>query len=195
MKYFWRMVGLNLISFFVIVGAVLIIIGIIVIAFVVAVPLGFISLIPMIPIGFMVILMLGNSFILAERALVVRNAGVFNAISEGFNLFMANKVNNFILFLINLGLGIAVFICTMIILLIIAIPFIALGLFTGPGWIIGLVIGIPIFLLIMLPFSGFLGAVFEGINTLFYFRLVEPQGIQPDQPDSPYQPNPPYQSA
>ncbi|HQL24855.1 MAG TPA: hypothetical protein PKY95_10605, partial [candidate division Zixibacteria bacterium] len=59
-------------------------------------------------------------------------------------------------------------------IVVMAIPFVLLAMSSSAGLIAALAIGIPLFWLVSLPAGGFLGAVFETMYTLFYFRLLEP---------------------
>ncbi len=174
--YFWRFLGITIAGFLAAAAAVFVFVMIVVLMFVLNVFLGILSLLVVIPLGFFTVLFISNVFALAERALVIRDIDIGDALSEGYYLFMNNKVPNLIIFLLYIVLVIAISVGVMIILAILAVPFYFMATHTPFGLIGSLAVGIPVFLAVSLPVSGFLGASFEAMYTLFYFRLVEPAG-------------------
>ena len=177
-RFFWRFVGLTILEIFVMIVGAVVTIGPVVVAFFIHWAAGALALMVMLPLGFFLMVMTLNTFFLASRAMVVRDVGIGDALEEGWRLFHANKGSNIVIFLLYFLLTIACAVGAVIIFVIIGAPFVLLALTGTKGLIIALAVGIPVFLLLSLPISGFLGAAFEAMYTLFYFRLVEPAGVQ-----------------
>jgi len=115
-----------------------------------------------------------TTFSLAFRALVVRDATVTDALAEGFDLLRRNKMSCLVIAVINFVLGVVTFLAVMLVVVVLVIPFLAISALSDAGLAVSLLVGIPLFWLVTLPISGYLGAVFEAIYTIFYFRLYEP---------------------
>ncbi len=186
-SFLWRFLGLSIVGLVVAAVLILALVLPIVLLFAASKVIGLLSLLPALPVFFCLALALTNVFMLAERALVVRNVSISDAISEGYHLFMNNKLSNLIIFLLYILLSIAIAIGVTIIFAVLATPFVAMGLISTAGLVAALVFGIPLFLVLSLPVSGFLGAAFESMYTLFYFRLVEPhpQTVMTATPGNP----------
>jgi len=113
-------------------------------------------------------------FQLAYRAMVVRDIPIAAALREGLGLLGRYPGPCAILFLLHVGLYIVTAMIAAGAIVVMAIPFVLLAMSSSAGLIAALAIGIPLFWLVSLPAGGFLGAVFETMYTLFYFRLLEP---------------------
>lgn len=174
--YFWRYIGINILVIIAgIVGSIALI-GPIVLLFIISLPLGFLSLIVIFPVFFFFVFALSTISTLAERAMVIRNIRITDALQEGYDLFWKNKVHSLIIFLLYLALSIGIALGLMVVFGIMSIPFVLVASASTIGLIMALAVGLPILMIIMLPVSGFLGTAFEAMYTIFYIRLVEPQG-------------------
>ncbi len=183
-RFFWRMLFLGILVTFAIIALMVAIAIPVGLAFAAWVPLGILVLLLAIPFAFLGIAAINNVFALAARAVIVRDTDIGSALEEGYDLLRMFFWPNVIVFLIYLGLTILISIGTLIIFSVIAIPFVLIAMQSTTAFVISLIVGIPLFLLVSLPLSGFLGAAFESIYTLFYFRLVEPTG-RPEPPSPP----------
>ncbi len=185
--FFWRYIGINLLV--IIVGglASIALIGPVVLLFIISVPLGVLSLILIIPVFFFFILALSTISTLAERAMVIRDIDITSALQEGYDLFWKNKIHSLVIFLLYLVLVIGIALGLLAIFAIMSVPFILIASASTAGLIMALAIGLPILMIIMLPVSGFLGSAFEAMYTIFYIRLVDPQGVssEPAQTSTP----------
>jgi len=176
LDFFWRYIGINILVIMIglVVGAALI--GPPVLCFIINPILGFLSLLFFIPVFFIFILTISSISILAERAMVIRNISIVDALQEGMDLFWKNKIHSLIIFLLYIALVIGLALGLMVVFGLISIPFVLIASTSTIGLIMALAIGLPILMVIMLPVSGFLGTAFEAMYTIFYIRLVEPQG-------------------
>jgi hypothetical protein len=174
LRYFPRFLGINLLLFLGIGFGMFVLIMLIVAAFMIHPALGVLAIMILIPVMFCLIWFFSNVFMLAERAMVVRDVGIEAGLREGYLLFRRNLLPNLVIFLITLGLSMAIAFGVMIIALMFAIPFALVVANSDSGLLLALIIGIPVFAVVSLPISGYLGAVFESLYTMFYFRLVEP---------------------
>jgi hypothetical protein len=115
----------------------------------------------------------------ALREIVVRRTGIFASFGGGYRVFRRNVGRSLLVWLINLGLGIAVTIAVLIGLgivgLVLFLPTIALAFAELPtaALITGIVAGV-ILLPILLVVSGATGAFFHSYWTLAYLRLTAP---------------------
>lgn len=128
-----------------------------------------------IPIIMALVFVLETIFGLAYRAMVVRNINIGDALTEGYTLLLRQPLSCLAMFALIVGLWILIAICETILVTVIGLPLYLAADAAGIGLVPILLIGVPLFLLISLPVAGFLGAVFEAMYTLFYFRLLEPQ--------------------
>ncbi|HVP06550.1 MAG TPA: DUF948 domain-containing protein, partial [Candidatus Acidoferrum sp.] len=172
--FFWRMFGIYLVGVFAFVILVAAIVVPAVICFLVSTVVGGLSLIVLVPIGLVGMFVITNVFSLTQRALVARNVRLADAIEEGYWLFRNNLGANLVIFIIFMALSIGLWLVAMMIIGLAAGPFIALALTSTTGLIVAIVLGLPIVLIVMWVISGFLGAFFSSLFTLFYFELVEP---------------------
>jgi hypothetical protein len=192
MRYFWRVLGLNLL-----VGIVLFVIyGILVIAYIVVgvatLGFGFVCLLPficlLIPLGWLIQVVLEQ----ANVALVVENTGIMDGIQRGWDVVRKN-LGPIILMALILILGVS-----LIGGAIIALPFGAIILPALGGVAIGgktainsglviaglcLVAYIPVLLIL----SGILRAYTSTAWTLTYLRLTR-QAVRPAEPMLPVTP-------
>ncbi len=172
--FFWRMFGIYLVGVF---AALILLAAVVVpavICFLVGTVVGALSLIVLIPLGLAGMFVLTNVFALSQRALVVRNVRLADAIEEGYWLFRKNLTGNLVVFVLFMALSIGLWMVGIMIIGLAAGPFIALALASTTGLIVAILLGLPIVLIVMWVISGFLGAFFSSLYTLFYFELVEP---------------------
>lgn len=120
----------------------------------------------------------------ALREIVVRGERVFGSVRTGYGVFRRNIGRSLLLWLIHLGLmiaiGIAMLITLLLIGLVLFIPTIALGLsdYTTAAIITGVIAGL-ILLPILLVLSGAAGTFGHAFWTLAYLRLTTPETTQP----------------
>ena len=170
---FWRFVGLWLLMLGAVIALVLILAlpGVLFFFIHIAVGvLGLLILIPALIAGLVVILMI---YWLAQRAVVVRGSSIGDSLDEAYFLFRTYLRTCVKFALVLLLIAIVIGLTILVILGIIAAPFIAMALAAEGGLIPALVFGIPTVLLVMLVLDGMLGSFFHSAHTLFYFRLLE----------------------
>jgi len=182
-SYFWRFLGLLALVILAVI-AVLILLAIpVVIGFTLATALGVVALILIIPAAFCMFFVIGSVYSLTQREIVAGNKSVFDAISDGFYLLKKNIGPNIIIFLINIFLFIAMFLVTLMLLAIFALPMVYVGMQSTMYLIIALIIVVPILLLAFIVFGGFIGTFFNALFTLFYQELKKitpPKMTMPD---------------
>lgn len=183
-SYFWRFLGLFFIAGIVIFAFVILIIVINVIAFAIAAPLGILSILISIPIGIFGLFFIENLYSLTQREIVTNQAAVFQSIGEAYNLLIKHLGPNFVIFLIQMLIGIAIFIGALIILMIFAAPIIIMAAYSPWILLASLAIIIPLLLLISIFVEGFFGTFTESLMTLFYLELrkLTPRQIIPPSP-------------
>lgn len=172
--FMWRTLGILLLHFFTYVVLVGMLALVVVLLAVVNPILIIIAVLFGIPIGMLLIFAIETVFQLTYRVLVVRDVPIADAFAEAFALLRARPGPCAILFLLYFVLIIAISMIAAAIFFVMAVPFVLLAMASNVGLILALLFGIPLYWIISLPISGFLGAVFETMYTLFYFRLVEP---------------------
>jgi hypothetical protein len=175
--FFLRFLGLLLIGFF----TMIVVIAVMVAGGFIAYALGdvvllVLAILGMIPIFMAFLFVFTNMIALTQRAVVVRNIGIADALEESFWLLRRNLVKNLLIFLIEIGFSIALGIAAFIIWFFIGAPIALLVLATGAGIIPAIILAVIIGLPVSLVVGGFSGTVLANIYTLFYFELVEPGG-------------------
>lgn len=191
LDYFWRFLAIYLIYGF---GTLLIafVSGLIlVLLFKASVVLGLLSLVFFIPFFFFLIFAFANLSSLSFRVLVVRSSSIADSIYEGYILLIQNFKDNIIIFLIFLGLSIALGILLLIVWAIFSIPIsfliMALDVHMFYAFIAGFILGLPISLVL----GGYIGVFQSSLYTLFYFELVEPKSKMVEPPIPPDKTNEP----
>ncbi len=168
LHYFWRLFGIMILSIAV-VFAVVVVLGLAAVAcFLIHVGLGILSLIIIIPLFILAMFIQVVTLALAERIVVIRDRGVFDAIGDAWNLWTDDLGNTLLYCLIYLGISIGVGLATLAILMAIAVPFVAIGF---ASLILALLLGIPVVLLISIIVQGFTGAAMHLMTTEFYYQL------------------------
>ena len=173
-KFMWRTLALLLLHFFVHVIFWIMLVAIVVMFFAINVLLGVFAVLMAIVLGIVFVFVVASVFQLSYRALVARDVGIAEALEEGFQLLHHNKLACLVIFLIYFGLFLLTSILATLVLVLLLLPFVFLANLSTGGLIAAVVIGVPVFWLLTLPISGFLGATFESMYTIFYFRLFEP---------------------
>jgi hypothetical protein len=146
------------------------------------------ALIAVITIGILVTLLLilasiivGIVFTLARRAIVLEQRGPLSALGRGFRLLQARLGRVLLVWLIQVGLqlaiGVGVFVVTLLALIVAVLPIVVMAITTGP--LGAVLIGIPIgfaFLVGSLLINGIAGSYISVYWTLAFRRLeLEPQ--------------------
>lgn len=191
LAYFWRILGIGLLTFIVIAAFIIFLVLLGVAAFVIHVALGIMSLLILIPILLLGIFVTSITVAMAERFIVIEDRPVFDSISDGYNLWRTNLGTSIVYSLMYVGIGIAVGLATLVIMLFTVIPFVAIGFVNL--WM-GILIGVPVVLLILLVVDGFSGSAMHLMSTEFYFQLREEGqavAVQPAVPGSDFTPPPP----
>jgi hypothetical protein len=177
LDYFWRYLAIYLIYGFG-TGLVFLVSALFVLLlFKANVGLGLLSLLFFIPFFFFLLFAFTNLSSLSFRVLVVRNSSIIDSIYEGYLLLKSRFKDNIIIFLILIGLSIALGILTKIVWAIFSIPIsfviMSMGVQMFYAFIIGFLLGLPISLVL----GGYIGVFQSSLYTLFYFELVEPKSV------------------
>ncbi len=104
----------------------------------------------------------------AEREAVLRNQGIFESLSLGWALTKQYFWNSMVVWLVSLVSGLVFMFCIIFGLLLVAVPFILLGLLNVFA---ALVVGIPIGIALIIIISGALGTYDYSLWTLAYIRI------------------------
>lgn len=173
--FFWRFFGLTLLGIATSLVAFLILFVFGFMFFYINTVLGVVSLLILIPLLILLMFAIYNVFAIGERALVVRDCSIGEAVEEGYTLLKRNFGDIFIFFLINIafmfGLGILAFMVFMMAGILIAIVGIASDVSMLTWIMIGIFVGLPVSFVV----GGWSATFFHSLYTLFYFELVEPK--------------------
>jgi hypothetical protein len=182
LHFFFRFLGLGLLTFFVVVAVITVMVLVVVLFFKMHWVFGVMSLLVFIPVGICLIVISNNIYSLAQRAMVVRDVSIGDGLDEGYRLFRYNIGSNILIFLIDVGLSIGFGILMLILWAVFGIPIGAAVLALGLGWVAAIFLAIILGLPISLIAGGFFGAVLTNIYTLFYFELLEPSVTRVENP-------------
>ena len=172
---FLKFLGLGII--FIVVWFAYIIIGILIfsILFAISKAFAFICAILAFFISFLFLISLSQIVSLAQRVVVLRNSGILDAISEGYQLFKMYFGKNIGAFFILFAFGIIFSISTFILWLMVNFPINsvieALNLKSFFAMMAALIMGLPISFVL----AGLIGLFSEAFMTIFYIELVELQ--------------------
>jgi hypothetical protein len=176
--FFWRILGMMI--FLVVVGFLIVGMGVAVvfISFTLSKILGVLTIVIAIPLA--IAIAIAGTIItgLAQRALVVRNISIGDALAEGYNLFRTHLGKSIAFFFISFLLGIALSMAIGIALLLVYGPIGLLAYSLGAEPWLAFLIAIVLALPVSIPLGGYLGTFFSSLTTKFYFGLVEPNGPQ-----------------
>jgi len=184
-SYFWRFLGLFILSFIIGFTFVLLIIIPIVLAFIMTPVLGVLAILIGIPFGLAGIFFFGNIYSLAQREIVAYKTPFFKAIGEAYNLLIKHIGPNLVIFIITTILWIVIIIGAVIIAIIFAIPIVLLAAQSVMTLVLSLLIIVPVFLMVAVVVEGFLGTFFNSLMTLFYLelrKLTPHSSVPPPQP-------------
>lgn len=104
----------------------------------------------------------------AEREVVLRRAGVFDAIYAGWDLTKRHFWKSLLVWLVMLASGLVFGLSVVLVLLILAVPFILIGL---ANVFVALVLGIPVGIAFIVVASGAFGSYSYSVWTLAYDEL------------------------
>jgi len=175
-RVFWRYVGLWLLAAMTGIGLVAVLAIPVALFFVIGPVLGVISVIIALPVLLAGAFVIYNIYALTQRSIVARDCSIGDALSEAYWLFRRNLGPNVAVFLVYLVLAIGITLAAVILILLIAAPFIAMALSSTGGKIVAIILGLPLVLAVLLVIEGIAGVFLNSLYTLFYFGLVEPNG-------------------
>jgi hypothetical protein len=187
MSCFWSLLGAAILFIIMIVALILVLATIGVIAFLIATVFGILSLLFLIPIFMIGLYVWTITYTLSRRMIVLERRPVMDSIGESFTWLSQALGVTIIIFLIYLGIMIAAGVIVLLTLLVVALPFIAIGLFNL--WL-ALLLGVPTGLLLLYLVNGYLGAAVSLMMTEFYFRLQRHLHPEPPAPAPPPEPGP-----
>ena len=200
-KKFWSIFGLGLLNFIVLFAFVIMLVVIGFIAFKIHTAIGVLSLVIMVPLFIVVLFLAEVTVAVAKRIIIIEDKTVFDAIAEGFNLWKAQLGSSILFAILYFFLTVGIGIATMLAMIPIVIPFVAIGFVNV--WL-AILLGVPVLILVLVCLSGFTGASLHLMTTEFYYQLrgitgqpafaTMPAGDYPPptySPDSPLPPPPP----
>ena len=165
--FFFRKLGLTMI----LIAAVL---GVVFLAVLPIVALQLFGLLLLFPIFIVGLFFAITLYSLAERAMVVRDTSIGDAIDEAYVLMKQNFSKCIIVALIFMGLsfGLAVVFLMIAAMLYFPVNMLVHAMSENRSivFILGFILGLPITLVV----GGFVGTFFHSLYTLFYFGLVDP---------------------
>ncbi len=167
LDFFFRKLGLTLIF----IAGVL---GVILLAALPIVALGWFGLLLLFPIFAAGLFFAITIYSLAERAMVVRDTSIGNAIDEAYILMKQNFSKCVIVALIFIGLSIGMGILFLMLAAMLYFPVNMIVHAMSENRSIVLILGVILGLPITLVVGGFIGTFFHSLYTLFYFGLVDP---------------------
>ena len=170
LTFFWRVLGLGILTFVVVLAFILFLVLVGVVAFVIHTAIGVLSLLILIPIFIAGIFIAVITSAMANRHIVIRNDRVFDAITDGFNLWKSHLGPSVAYTFIYIAIGIAVFLGILLIAISAVLPFVGVAFV---NLIVALIVGIPVVLAILLVVEGFSGSAMHLMTTEFYFQLVD----------------------
>ncbi len=144
---------------------------------VVAIAIGALLLIPFLAFSFLV----AFTVTYAEREAVLRNEGVFDSLRLGWELTKKYFWNSMVVWLVSLVSGLVFSFGIIFGLLLVAVPFILIGLLNVFA---ALVVGIPIGLVLVFIISGALGTYDYSLWTLAYIRIRDHHDSLHRQPEA-----------
>lgn len=116
--------------------------------------------------------------IYAERAYATGTAGFGEAFRSAWELTKARFWQSMLMWLVSLGSGIAFFVALVTVLLVLAVPFVLIGL-ANP--LAGLVLGIPVGFVVVILTSSAFSTYDHALWTLFYRELTALSGGRPGE--------------
>lgn len=176
-RVFWRFVGIFLVLLMAVLGLTVALAIPVVLMFVIHTALGVLSLIVAVPVLIAGLFAFYNVYALTQRAIVARDCSIGDALSEAYWLFRRNLGPNVAVFLVFVVLSIAISLAATMIVLMLAAPFVAMWFSSTAGKVAAVVLGVPVILAVLLLIEGISGTFLNSLYTLFYFGLVEPDGI------------------
>lgn len=176
-RVFWRFVGLWLLAAMAGIGLVAVLAIPVVLFFVLNTLLGVLSLVLAVPALLIGAFIIYNVYALTQRSIAVRDCSIGDALTEAYWLFRRNLGPNVAIFLVYLVLAIAITVAAVLLIVLIAAPFIAMALSSTGGKVVAILLGLPLVLAVLLVVEGITGVFLNSLYTLFYFGLVEPNGL------------------
>lgn len=131
-----------------------------------------------IPAAVVAFFFIHHTFALGQVALVARDATIGDSIAEGWELLNRNKTNCLLMTFLFIGIMIGVTMVTLIVGLILLVPFILMMVAAG-SWALLIALGVLIGFPLILVLGGFTGTFFNALYTQFYFKLYEPEPLPP----------------
>lgn len=168
--YFWRIFGIGILMFIVAVAFIIMLVIVGVITFKIAIGLGILSLLILIPVFLVCTFMLLITLSMAHRYIILEDRMVFDAITDGFNLWTSNLGPSLLYTLMYIGISIGIAMATFIIIIFTVVPFVAVAFV---NIILAIIVGVPVVLLILLIVDGLTGSAMHLMSTEFYFQLLE----------------------
>lgn len=177
--YFWRILGIGILMF--IIGFAFIIMLVIcgIIAFKIATVFGILSLLILIPVLIIGLFVLIITLSMAQRYIVLQDRNVFDAITDGFNLWTSHLGSSLLYTLMYIGIGIGVAMATFVVFVFAVMPFVAVAFV---NLLVAIIVGVPVVLLILLVIDGLTGSAMHLMSTEFYFQLLEKGKPMPTPP-------------
>jgi hypothetical protein len=176
--FFWRTLGLTILSGMAAVIVFGVVAGLLIVSFKAGVAPFVVTLLFALPVIFMLAVAFACIISLAQRAMVVRNVSIGDAIEEAYLLFRNHLGKNVVFVLINIGLAMGLGIAVAIVALIVYAPIVlvaySLGLPLWSAFLVAIIISLPV----TIPVGGYIGTFQSSLATMFYFGLVEPSGPQ-----------------
>ncbi len=167
LDFFFRKLGLTLIFIAVVSGVILL-------AVLPIVALHWFGVLLLLPIFVIGLFFAITIYSLAERAMVVRDTSIGDAIDEAYILMKRNfgKCVMVALIFIGLSIGVGILFVMLAAMLYFPVNMIVQAMSENRSivFVLGIILGLPITLVV----GGYVGTFFHSLYTLFYFGLVDP---------------------
>ena len=181
-RRFWPMLGvtlLEILAFLILIGGIIIVE---VMIFIVSVPLGVLSLLLALPLGIALIVLLLLTWTYAERFVALENRGVVDALAEGWALLRSQLKPSLLMLLAKIAIAIVAGVATMIVVLVIGAPAIALWLVSKP---LAVVYGILLLVPVMVVINSYFGTFDSAVWTRVFLMLRAPAYAAAQKPAAP----------
>jgi len=175
LTFFWRVLGLGILTFVVVLAFILFLVLVGVVAFVIHTAIGVFVAFDSHPDIYSRHIHCGYYVRHGQSTIVIRNDRVFDAITDGFNLWKSHLGPSVAYTFIYIAIGIAVFLGILLIAISAVLPFVGVAFV---NLIVALIVGIPVVLAILLVVEGFSGSAMHLMTTEFYFQLVDEAALR-----------------
>ena len=171
-KNFWRILGISILILIFLLGAALVTLGPFIILLFALKVLGLVSAIILFPLFLVLLVTIILIDLYATRNCIIEGKGVFDSLSGGWQMLKTNLVPSLIVGLIGIGSTMVYVFGFVVAGLLLALPFIALGLI---NLFLGIFLGVVVGLIYIGMLSAVWGTYIDSLWTLAYLEMKKLQ--------------------